>query len=160
MRRPIHRGDGAAAHHEGDSHIGFHDGQGRFASAADDRFVLRPRGRPVSWNHEKLRAIQRRDACQCGVPAVIANQNAAAAQRRVERAAPLAESVEPPTRVIAFIELHFLIRSADLAAVVEEDRGIENTIEAGRVYHVRIGLVPCCRVPAKMMAVGREAALA
>ncbi len=75
-------------------------------------------------DQQKAGAIEDGDAGDIGIPAVIADEKAATAIRRVDGAAVLAKAIEPPRAVAALGELHFVILSTQMAAGIDEDGAV------------------------------------
>jgi len=84
---------------------------------------------------EEPRAVEDQGPGDARLPAVIADEHAATAQRRVDGANVLADPVEEPRLVVALGQAGLVIRAADAPAMIEEDRGVVDVAPPDTLGH-------------------------
>ena len=82
----------------------------------------------VGGDEQVLCPVEYWDAGDVGVPAVVADEEAAAAKRSVKGVGMGTEAVVPPRGMVALGQLHFVVLAAQTAPMVYEDGAVVHVV--------------------------------
>ena len=121
---PLICADFALADNEVHADVGLDDGHAVFPCSGQDGLILVFGLAAVGRDQDDAGSVEDEGANDIGVPAVVADDKAGAADRRVEGAQLVADAVEVPGGMGALRQLDFVVAATDFALLIEEESAV------------------------------------